>query len=340
MTRGQSPLLLLTPALAALSCSQPFIGDTGIRRFGFDLWDVHCPSGLRVVFEKDSAAGAIGVVTVVGVGSAEDPPGKEGLAHLVEHLAFRARHRQGPTVWDQMERLGATDLNAGTTFEATTYHEFAAKSRLDAILQLEGDRFTNPLEAVDEPTFTVEREVVRNELRQRNETGFTGQALNWIQAAVFPADHPYHHGVAGTHQSLSAITLDDARRFAAQHYRPDNMTMLVIGDVSLDGVEDFVRAHWPPALYGDPRKPVSPPASRVPNPAPAVPQVKPAGLERHQAAVSNPEAWVAWSIPGGFGRDKFIAAFWAALVAGNFNQGRFTDDPDIVDVSFHPIDGP
>ncbi len=147
-------------------------------------------------------------------------------------------------------------------------------------MQLESDRFTNPLEGVDEATFSIEREVVRNELRQRNETGFAGQAWNWIQEAVFPADHPYHHGIAGSHESLSSITLDDARRFAAQHYRPDNMTMLVIGDVALETAPAFVQTHLSPALYGDPQKPAAPVAPRLPTLAAPVPQVKPTALRR------------------------------------------------------------
>src|SRR5258708_19438485 len=200
--------------------SEPCMGGSGIRRFGFDLGDVRCPSGLRVLFEKDAAAGVIGMVTVVGVGSASDPPGKEGLAHFVEHLAFRARHRQGPSVWTQLVRWGATGVNASTDFEATTYHEFAPKERLESLVQLESDRFTNPLEGVDEVTFTIEREVVRNELRQRNETGFAGQARNWIQEAVFPADAPHHHGTAGRQQTLSPLPRDQPRPFAHHPYPP------------------------------------------------------------------------------------------------------------------------
>ncbi|MEA2699319.1 MAG: zinc protease [Myxococcales bacterium] len=326
--------------LPGLSCSEPFIGDTGIRRFGFDLWDVRCPSGMRVLFEKDTAAKVVGMVTVVGVGSAADPPGKEGLAHFVEHLTFRARHRDGPSVWTQFGRLGATGMNAVTAFDATTYYEFVAKDLLNDMVQTESDRFSNPLEGLDEDTFATEREVVRNELRQRNETGLVGQAFDWLQAAVFPDDHPYHHGTAGSHQSLSAITLDDARRFVAQHYRPDNMTILVIGDVALETAEAYVKAHLAPALYDAPAGAASkalvvrlPPAG-----PPPAPQVKPKGMQRHAAAITHPEVWIGWSIPGGFSRERFIGEFWASLVDGTFSYGQFGDDPDIADVDFfsHP----
>ncbi|HXI57014.1 MAG TPA: insulinase family protein, partial [Polyangia bacterium] len=190
-------------------------------------------------------------------------------------------------------------------------------------------------------TFNTEREVVRNELRQSNETGFVGQGLDWMQEAIFPVGHAYHHGIAGTHGSLTAITFDDARRFVARHYRPDNMTMLVIGDVALEGAEPFVKQQLSPALYGDPQKAaVKDYAARVPATSPPVPQVKPAGPIRHQAAVTNPEIWIGWTIPGGFGSQSFfISQFWSSLVTGNFEAGTFADDPDIVSVSFAPQHG-
>ncbi|HXI55882.1 MAG TPA: insulinase family protein, partial [Polyangia bacterium] len=150
--KGVSPVGVSLGALllAGLACSEPFVGDTGIRRFGFDMWDVHCPSGLRVLLEKDSAAKVVGIVTVVGAGSADDPPGQEGLAHFVEHLAFRARHRGGPPVWDDLSRLGASGVNAFTEFDSTTYHEYAPKDQLTALLQLESDRFSDPMEGIDQ----------------------------------------------------------------------------------------------------------------------------------------------------------------------------------------------
>jgi zinc protease len=118
-------------ALAAglASCaSQPFRGDTGIRPFAFDLWDVHCPSGLRVIFERAPGTYTAGVTAVVGAGSVQDPPGKEGLAHLVEHLTFRAFNQgdrtDGAPLRARLWSLGAS-FNAETELDDTTYHEFA-----------------------------------------------------------------------------------------------------------------------------------------------------------------------------------------------------------------------
>jgi predicted Zn-dependent peptidase len=83
--------------------------------------------------------------------------------------------------------------------------------------------------------------VVRNELREGMETGPSGQARRDVAQAVFPPSHAYSRPIIGTHQSLSALTLDDARRFAAEHYRPDRMTMVVVADIDLAGAEALAR---------------------------------------------------------------------------------------------------
>jgi zinc protease len=88
----RAPFPTTVAAALAISCAAlPFRGESGIRPLSFDLWDVHCPSGLRVIVERAPGSQVAGVTTVVGAGSRQDPPGREGLAHLVEHLTFRAQ---------------------------------------------------------------------------------------------------------------------------------------------------------------------------------------------------------------------------------------------------------
>ena len=226
---------------AVASCAgSPQRGDTGIRALGFDLWDVHCPSGMRVIFERAPGSNVVGVTTVVGVGSRSDPPGREGLAHVVEHLAFRGHGTDQSEVDLRLGSLGAVH-NAFTSFDETAYYELAPTAALPSLLQLEGERLLAPLDGVDDDTFFVEREVVRNELRERNETDWRGLGFHGVEQVLFPASHPYARPIVGTHDSLSALTLADARAFATDHYRPAEMTMVVVGDVDLTHAEDLLR---------------------------------------------------------------------------------------------------
>src|SRR5262245_40625818 len=111
----------------------PFQGDTGIRPFAFDLWDVHCPSGLRVIFERAPGSRVAGVTTVVGAGSHQDPPGREGLAHLVEHLTFRAHGPGAAPMRVRLWEMGAS-YNADTRFDATTYHAVLPRDNLPQLV--------------------------------------------------------------------------------------------------------------------------------------------------------------------------------------------------------------
>jgi zinc protease len=320
-------------ALGVACATQPFQGETGIRPIAFDLWDVHCPSGLRVVVERTPGSPVAGVTTVVGAGAGADPQGREGLAHLVEHLTFRAHAPDGPSVQARLASLG-TAGNAETSSDDTVYYQFTAAAALWSLVTLEGERLADPLAGVDEASFSVEREVVRSELRERTETVASGARV--VRGALFPPSHPYGRPSAGTHASISALTLADARRFVQARYRPADMTMVITGDVDLSRAEALVRQALPAALYGDPAhpRPVVAAGSRLPPPA-AVAITPAAPLRRQQAPVRTPELWIAWAAPGGYRSDGAadMARMWAGLVESNFWWGRFSD-PDIADVDF------
>ncbi len=297
-TRGRL-IAALAIGVGASCATTPFRGDTGIKPFAFDLWDVHCPSGLRVVIERTPGSPVVGVTTLVGVGSRQDPEGRDGLAHVVEHLTFRSHLPGQPILWDRVLALGGT-FNGHTDFDSTTYETYGPKDSLRGLLEIEGQRLAQPLVGVDEATFPIELEVVRNELRERTETDASQFGFLGIEQAVFPASHPYSRPTIGNHDSLSRLTLDDARQFVASHYRPEDMTVVVAGDVDLAHVEDLVRQALPPALYGDAAhpRPVAPAGSRKPPPAaPPAPPAAPPALPRLTAAVSTPELWIAWTAP-------------------------------------------
>jgi zinc protease len=296
-------------ALFVSCATQPNRGDTGIRPFAFDLADVRCPSGLRVVFERAPGAQTASVTTVVGAGGARDPVGREGLAHLVEHLSFRSHAPEQAPLGVRLHGIGASYNNAETSFDDTTYYALVPREGLRALLAAEGQRLMSPLAGIDEETFTVERDIVRNELRERTETGEIEAARAAAFRATLPAEHPYSRPIAGTHASLSALTLDDARAFVGDHYRLDEMTMVVIADLDLHGAEALLR-EVAPALYGDPQHPraIAAPVARPVAPSPPAATAILGAL----APIATPELWIGWSLPGGAQTsDRFTAQLWA-----------------------------
>ena len=310
-----------------------------MRKFSFRMRDFKAPSGLRIIVEEDHSAPVAGVVTVVGVGSSADPIGKEGIAHFVEHMEFRMKPfgDDPSTLWELLPESGAAEFNAYTWLDETVYYEFGPKDALPKILHLEGARMVEPLKAIEKKTLDTEREVVRNELRERGETFFTSSMYGWMQEALYPSGHAYHRPVIGTHTSLSAIGLEDVQRFAQQHYRLDNMTMFIIGDVELEHVEKML-AQTVPFLYGDPTKRIAVPATRLAETAPAVPDPPEHEMYRYQGPVATPEVWVGWSLPGAFRTDQALLDFISSLADDMANE-VYREDDDVASVRAETLPG-
>ena len=170
--------------------------------------DFRLPNGLHILVEARKGSPVVGIFSAIGCGSTSDPKGREGLAHLIEHLAFRGKP-DGKTSWQQLlNQAGATTWNASTSLDATTYYSGSATGLFEGLLMVESSRLVQLVPGIDQRVLDVEREVVRNELRQRGEMAI-GPEFGWLQAAVFPEGHAYHRPIVGTHESLNAITLDD-----------------------------------------------------------------------------------------------------------------------------------
>lgn len=336
--RSSSTVMVGVVVLSAVAgcVSLPRPGRPALPDVEFRIRDFRLANGMRIIVEEDHATPLVGVFAVVDVGSTDDPPGKEGLAHLIEHLAFRARPGGKATAWRQLEEAGVSGFNASTSFDTTTYFELGTKDLLPKLLSLEAGRLLNPLLGVDEKAFEVEREVVRNELRERGENAL-GPAFHFLQEAAFPKEHPYSRPVGGNHQSLSAITFEDAKRFAAEHYRPANITLLVLGDVDLTTVQEPLIRGLPSSLF-ELKTSKDPFPARLTGDGAEPPPPPPTRLSKRQALVAGPELYVVWSLPRAFDTEMVMLDF-ATVAADRELSEAFFSDPNLVDVSVFSVPG-
>ncbi|WP_224241153.1 M16 family metallopeptidase [Hyalangium gracile] len=330
-------LLLLTLALSACATMLPERGKVVMRDVNFPLRDFRLPSGLRVVVEEDRRSPVVALVALVGSGSSSDPAGKEGLAHVVEHLAFRARHGGSASVWTRLERMGAGRFNAATSLDHTLYQTLVPREALTEMLQLEAQRLAAPLAGVTEEVFAVEREVVRNELRQSNETGYFGQIFHWVQEASFPAGHPYARPVIGSHESLSRLSLADAQRFVRKHYQPENVTLVITGDVDLAAMDAMLKERLPEAWHGSGLPLAVSPRLAQPAPEPPLAPAAPK-LVSHEAAVPSPELYLSWVLPRGFDEESALQAFMRSSLESELGRAMMTDG-DIAGFSTGVVSG-
>jgi zinc protease len=320
-------LVLCAGCAAAGIPDEPVFKDYAVRQTDYPLG-----SGLRVLVQENHTSPLLTITSVFDVGGTSDPPGREGLAHLVEHLVFRSVPEGGTSpVWDILQRSGAT-FNAWTSADLTTYYQTAHRDRLAELMELESWRLAHTLDGVTEEAFQIELKVVQNELRQRYETTIGSRSFDELQARMYPAGHPQRRSVAGTHESLASLTLEDARQFVATHYRPEKCTIVVAGDVQPAQVGKLV-GRWPATvLFGPGGKdgPKVPHSLIAQRPPPPVPAPSSTALGRLQGPVSRPELWIAWSLPGGLrGNDAIVRFTASSLEISLRTRFRYEVDDDL-----------
>ncbi|HZH75149.1 MAG TPA: pitrilysin family protein, partial [Archangium sp.] len=194
------------------------------------------PSGMRLVVYEDPRASRVTMDISYRVGATDEPAGKEGLAHLVEHLTFLARHGsdKAPRVWSRPLASGA-EFNAFTTHDSTDYWFTAPLDEFPRLVRLEAQRLHEPLAGLTEEDFRMERDVVVAELRQRYETSPEGVQFAWVLNELLPG-HPYGRTVGGTPESVQRLTLEDVRAFVKRHYTPAHAVVVVAGPLSPERV--------------------------------------------------------------------------------------------------------
>ncbi|MGY3339211.1 putative Zn-dependent peptidase [Streptomyces filamentosus] len=188
-------------------------------------------NGLRVVLSEDHLTPVAAVCLWYDVGSRHEAEGRTGLAHLFEHLMFQGSQQvHGNGHFELVQGAGGS-LNGTTSFERTNYFETMPTHQLELALWLEADRMGSLLAALDDKSMENQREVVKNERRQRYDNVPYGTAFERLTALAYPEGHPYHHTPIGSMADLDAATLEDARNFFRTYYAPNNAVLSVVGDI-------------------------------------------------------------------------------------------------------------
>lgn len=284
------PPVLAVALLAAAACA-PVKPQLKVKPFPYDGFSAVFPTGLRLVTYGLPHMPDVMVSASYRAGSVDDPPGKEGLAHLVEHLAYRARPGGGASLWNRSLAAGVA-FNAITRADSTDYWAIGQPDQLGALLRLEADRLRDPLAGVDEATFARERQVVIREYRERTD-GDDGRQLDWLAARALPGS-PYSR--AATAESLARLTLADAREFVRRHYRPADAILVVTGPEDAKVAAQRVLEVFAALATGDGASRIPPTGSTPARPDLAA-RVGPEP-ELRRAPVARPVLWLAWTVPG------------------------------------------
>ncbi len=285
--------------------------------------------GLRVVLEIAPAFDAAAAVLVIGAGSGDDPATMAGLGNLTFNMFCYANLGTTP----YLDRAIDGTASASTSWDSTTFLTTDNPDSLEESLTFLQGILKDPLAGVDDRLFRQEWLAVSNERRWRTETGTPGEAVGWLMADTFPEGDPYAHGPVGTAESLSGLTLADARAFVAGHYRAASSTLLITAPLPLDEQQALVER-----VTGQSARIVTAaPAARI-NPRPSALQARPRSFRAHDAEVPAPTLWVGWSVPSAFATGGELGPLLAAAIR-NGTRDLMDRDTDVGDVRTGLDDG-
>ena len=259
------------------------------------------PNGLRVLTVEDHASPTVAIQVWYKVGSKDDPEGRSGFAHLFEHMLFKGTKNMKDEMMDRLtEDVGGIN-NASTWDDFTNYYEVVPSNYLETLLWAEADRMGSL--NVDEKNFKSERDVVKEEFRSRVLAPPYGRLFYAIEKQSFTT-HPYRRPGIGSIEELDAATLDDVKAFHSTFYRPDNATLVVVGDFEPKQIDAWIDKYFTRVAKSDkplPRvttkepertaeKRVNEYAANVPLPAVALTYLAPPVASADAAALDVAEA--------------------------------------------------
>jgi len=285
------------------------LGAQSIPRIQFEKYKL--PNGLEVILHEDHSTPIIAVDTWYHVGSGDEQLGRTGFAHLFEHIMFMGSEHVPVGAFDQLLESAGANNNGSTTEDRTNYYETLPSNALGLALWLDSDRMGFLLPTMDLAKVNLQRDVVKNERRQRVDNVPYGRADETILAALYPKSHPYSWPVIGSMTDLSAASLSDVQNFFKTYYTPNNATLTIAGDFDPATVKKLVAQYFGSIPRGPEVK------RRVTVPAVSIPRDTFLVLEDK---VQLPRLFYTWHTVKGFSKDDAALDLLAQIVANDKNS--------------------
>ena len=261
--------LRLTLACAALVAAPSLAQQADIHRFTLE-------NGLQGVVLVDHRAPVVTNMVWYKAGAADDPAGKSGLAHFLEHLLFKGTDDLEEGEFSKIVAANGGSDNAFTSSDYTAYFQRIAADRLELMMQMEADRMRDLI--LTETVVAPERDVVLEERGSRVGSD-PGSIFSEQRQAITYLNHPYANPVIGWEHEIEDLTAADALDFYRTYYAPNNAILVVAGDVEPEQVEALAIKHFGPLAPSD-----LPPRVRPQEP----PQVAPRRITYADPRVTQP----------------------------------------------------
>ncbi|WP_291696523.1 pitrilysin family protein [Bradyrhizobium sp.] len=197
------------------------------------------PNGLQVVVIQDHRTPVVTQMVWYKVGSADETPGKSGLAHFLEHLMFKGTNKHPVGEFSQTVLKIGGDENAFTSTDYTGYFQRIPRDQLARMMEFEADRMTGLV--LKDENVLPERDVVLEEYNMRVANNPEARLNEQIMAALY-LNHPYGRPVIGWHHEIEKLVREDALAFYRRFYAPNNAILVIAGDTDAKEVRPMVEA--------------------------------------------------------------------------------------------------
>jgi len=202
------------------------------------------PNGLKVILHEDNSVPITAVNIWYHVGSAYERPGRTGFAHLFEHMLFQGSQNVGDDQHFGMIQEAGGSLNGSTSNDRTNYFETVPSNFAEMVFWLESDRMGFLLPAMTQEKLDNQRDVVKNERRQRVDNQPYGRSFERLHALLYEPSHPYSWSVIGSMDDLSAASLEDVKEFFRLYYTPNNASLVVAGEFDKKRTKDWIGRYF------------------------------------------------------------------------------------------------
>jgi len=210
-------------------------------------------NGMKVIVWPVHNIPSVALYNWVRAGSRNEAPGITGLAHFFEHMMFNGTTRREAGEFDRLMEAQGGSNNAFTSDDVTVYQDWFPRAALDLVFDLESDRVANL--AFVPKVIESERGVVYSERRLRVEDNGQGLLAEQVQAAAFVA-HPYHFPTIGWPSDIQSWRIEDLQKFFRTYYAPNNLTLVLAGDLVPEQVFALARRYFEPIPRQAPAEPV------------------------------------------------------------------------------------
>ncbi len=311
--------------------------DASVRPPKLDFTTHSLSNGLQVILLENHSVPVIDLQVWYHVGGKDEQPGRTGFAHLFEHLMFKGSAHVGADEHSRIiEAVGGFD-NAETGDDTTNFFETFPSNYLERVLWLEADRMGSL--NVDDANFKSERKVVEEERRVRVDNQPYGSLEEDLRAAAFTV-HGYHHTPIGSIEDLERATVQDVRDFFNNYYKPNNATLVIVGDFNSDQALGWTRKYFEGI-----------PASATPIPRRDMPEPVQTAEREVKKSYSNtplPAIVIGYKIPARYKPDSYPLDLASNILAGGESSrlylalvykdqiavqaggfGNFSEDPNL-----------